>query len=134
MLFWYFNVMRSGGHTVCLAPVKNLTSKIKKQRPQNSHRFQTLTPSISNSPHKCKPRIDGCRHSHWTKYAAQAVPVGRRRSKYARPCPVPRADLVLCQTYLHCPITAPPIKPWHCPPYHLSHPPTRRPPFAVAKA
>ena len=102
---------------------------------QNSHRFHTLTPSISNSPHKCKPRIDGCRHYHWANIAAQAVPAGRRRSKYARLCPVPRADLVLCQlahtnvhdatlaTYLHCffiAFTTPPIKPWHCLPLSSS--------------
>ena len=86
-----------GGTPSAWLPLKISHQRSKTNIAQNSHRFQMLTPSIFNSPHKCKPRIDGCRHSHWMKYAAQAVPARHRRSKYARPCPVPRADLVLCQ-------------------------------------
>jgi len=64
----------------------------------NSHHYWIWChiPS-SNSPHKGRPQLHAYRHSHCMTCGAWAVPVGHRRNKHARPCPVPRTELVLYQ-------------------------------------
>ena len=61
----YFGILTLwdlGGKPSAWLPLKIFHHRSNFNVAQNSHRFHTLTPSISNSPHKCKPRIDGCRH------------------------------------------------------------------------